>query len=172
MNDQTSIKPPVWYWVVAAIALIWNLFGVMAYLGSVYMPPEAMEAMDANRRAFIENTPGWVTGAFAIAVFAGTIGCILLLFRKKLALPFFGASLGGILVQQYYGFFPFQCFRSLWYLRRLGPALISPGYCGITNISSQKCHPKRLDFLTCISPTHLQPEFKQILALFSVAYET
>lgn len=104
MTDQTLTKPPVWYWVVAAIALVWNLFGVMAYLGSVYMPPEALEALDPDRRAFIENTPGWVTGAFAIAVFTGTIGCLLLLFKRKLALPFLGASLGGILVQQYYGF--------------------------------------------------------------------
>jgi len=105
MTDQTLTKPPVWYWVVAAIALVWNLFGVMAYLGSVYMPPEALEALDPDRRTFIENTPGWVTGAFAIAVFTGTIGCLLLLFKRKLALPFLGASLGGILVQQYYGFF-------------------------------------------------------------------
>ena len=104
MTDQSTVKPPVWFWVVAAIGLVWNLFGVMAYLGSVYMPPEALEALDPDRQAFIENTPGWVTGAFAIAVFAGTLGCLLLLFRKKLAIPFLGASLGGILVQQYYGF--------------------------------------------------------------------
>ena len=104
MNDQSTNKPPVWFWIVAALALVWNLFGVMAYLGSVYMPPEALEAMDPDRRTFIENTPGWATGAFAIAVFAGSIGCLLLLFKRKLAIPFLGASLGGILVQQYYGF--------------------------------------------------------------------
>ncbi len=104
MTDQSTVKPPVWFWVVAAIGLVWNLFGVMAYLGSVYMPPEAFEALDPDRQAFIENTPSWVTAAFAIAVFAGTIGCLLLLFRKRLALPLLGASLGGILVQQYYGF--------------------------------------------------------------------
>jgi len=53
----------------------------------------------------ITETPAWANGAFAIAVFGGVLGCILLLLRKKLAKTVFLLSLIGIVVQMYYNFF-------------------------------------------------------------------
>ena len=52
----------------------------------------------------MEAIPGWVTGAFAIAVFTGALGCIGLLFRKKWATPIFILSLLTVLAQQVYNF--------------------------------------------------------------------
>ncbi len=104
MTDVATTKNPTWYWVVAAIALIWNLLGVMAYLGSVYATAESTASMTPEQIALMEATPGWVTGAFAIAVFGGALGCVLLLLRKKLAVIFLGASLGAVLVQNFYAF--------------------------------------------------------------------
>jgi hypothetical protein len=105
MSEETSQKIPTWFWVVAGIALLWNLMGVMAYIGQVLMPPEALSDLPAEQRDYMLNTPAWATGAFAFAVWGGAIGSILLLLRRKFAMIVFIVSLAGILVQMYYNFF-------------------------------------------------------------------
>ena len=102
---NSTIKPATWFWIVSAIALVWNLMGVMAYLAQVTMSPEAMAALPENQRLLYQSTPSWATGAFAIAVWGGTLGCILLLLRKKLASLLLIISLLGVLVQLYHSFF-------------------------------------------------------------------
>lgn len=103
MANSTN-KPTTAFWVIAVVALIWNLMGVMAYLGQAYMTDEALAVLPEAERAINENYPAWATAAFAIAVFGGTIGCILLLLRKKMATTLFIVSLIGILVQMTYNF--------------------------------------------------------------------
>lgn len=102
MNDTT--KPATWFWVVSALALLWNLMGVMAYIAQVTMSPEALQALPENERALMESTPAWATGAFAIAVWGGTLGSLLLLLRKKLATPVLIVSFLGIVVQMIHAF--------------------------------------------------------------------
>jgi hypothetical protein len=55
--------------------------------------------MPAAQRAIIEGRPAWATGAFAIAVFGGALGCLLLLLRKSAACYLFIAALLGVIVQ-------------------------------------------------------------------------
>ena len=54
--------------------------------------------MPESQRAIIAGRPAWATGAFAIAVFAGAVGCLLLLLRKPAAYYLFIASLLGMIV--------------------------------------------------------------------------
>jgi hypothetical protein len=103
MNENN--KPATWFWVVSAIALVWNLMGVMAYLAQVMMSPEAIQALPENERALRESTPAWATSAFAIAVWGGVLGCIVLLLRRKLATSILVLSFIGILVQMTHAFF-------------------------------------------------------------------
>ena len=49
-------------------------------------------------RALIESRPIWATTAFAIAVFAGFIGDIMLLLKKSLAYNGFVASFLGVII--------------------------------------------------------------------------
>ena len=77
----TSKKPPVWFWVVSVIALLWNLVGVMNYLNQAFNQVALLEAMDQAQRTAFESIPAWATAAFAIAVFSGTLACIRLLDR-------------------------------------------------------------------------------------------
>ncbi len=51
------------------------------------------------------DIPAWVTAAFAIAVFGGTLGCLGLLLRKKWARLVFLISLIGIIVQMIHNVF-------------------------------------------------------------------
>jgi len=100
-----KIKPPVWFWVVTVLALIWNLMGVGAYLGQAYTTPEALETLPEMERNLINGTPAWVTAAFAVAVWGGALGCLLLLLRKTAAHFVLVLSLMGIVVQMSWVFF-------------------------------------------------------------------
>jgi uncharacterized membrane protein len=102
---STSKKNPAAFWIIAVVALIWNIMGVMAYLAQAYMTDEAKALLPEAERALYSNIPAWVTAAFAIAVFGGTLGALALLFRKKWATPIFIISLLGIIAQMIYNFF-------------------------------------------------------------------
>ncbi len=96
MNDE-NIGGIHWsFWVIGAIALIWNVMGVINFF--VQMNPDMVAAYRESERAIIEGRPAWATGAFAIAVFGGTLGCLLLLLRKSAAYYLFIASLLGVVV--------------------------------------------------------------------------
>lgn len=105
MTTEIKQKPALWFWIVSALALIWNFAGVAAYLGQAYMTTEDLQAMPEAHQKLLDVQPAWYTAAFAIAVFAGTLGCILLLLRKKWAHQVLIVSLLAILVQQTYVFF-------------------------------------------------------------------
>ena len=105
MSDNTGRKAPTWFMVVAAVLLVWNLLGVMAYLMNVTMSPELVAALPEAQRQLYENTPTWATAAFAVAVNGGVLGCALLLLKKNLAGLVLQLSLAGVLVQMFHAFF-------------------------------------------------------------------
>lgn len=100
-----SAKPATWYWVVSVLALIWNLMGVIAYLGQAFITEEIKTTLPPEQLALIEGRPAWVTAAFAIAVWGGLLGCIALLIRKRWARPLLLVSLLGIIAQTGYNLF-------------------------------------------------------------------
>ena len=105
MSDLSTNKPPVWFWIVSVVALIWNLMGVMVYLARVYMTDEMIAALPEEQQAeFLIEHPAWYTAAFAVAVFFGALGCLALLLRKKWAYILLVISLIGVLVQHTYIF--------------------------------------------------------------------
>jgi hypothetical protein len=105
MSKNPTTKPPVWFWIVSVLALLWNLMGVMNYLGNAFMKEAIKAEMTPEQVSLMESTPAWVTAAFAIAVWFGAAGCIGLLLRKKWAKSALGMSLIGVLAQTGYGFF-------------------------------------------------------------------
>ncbi|VAW11040.1 hypothetical protein MNBD_BACTEROID03-2112 [hydrothermal vent metagenome] len=99
MTNTTRVKPPIWFWIVSVLALLWNLLGVMAYLAQVNMTDETLAALPEAERALYENQPIWATMAFAIAVWGGALGSLALLLRKRWARAVLLISLIGIIVQ-------------------------------------------------------------------------
>lgn len=99
MTTNPSSKPPIWFWVVSVIALLWNIMGVNAYLQQAYKSEAFRANFNEQQLAILDATPAWATAAFAIAVFAGALGCIALLLRKKWAKPLFLISFIAVLVQ-------------------------------------------------------------------------
>lgn len=96
---------PRWFTLVAILALVWNLLGVMAFVGHITMTPEAIAELPQAEQALYSAVPLWATIAFTVAVFAGAIGSIALLMRKRICYPLFVVSLVAVLVQMFHSFF-------------------------------------------------------------------
>ena len=65
------------FWVISGIALIWNMIGIATYLMTVTISIESLELMPIDERTLYTEVPLLVTSAYAIAVFGGTLACIL-----------------------------------------------------------------------------------------------
>ena len=76
MSDVVTARAPAWLRLVGGLGLLWNLFGAYQYLMTVGAVPGRVEAAAGAM-------PAWVTGAFAIAVFAGALGCLGLMMLKR-----------------------------------------------------------------------------------------
>ncbi|MDH4107396.1 MAG: hypothetical protein OEW35_03705 [Gammaproteobacteria bacterium] len=123
MSDKRTALPR-YYWVIAIVALLWNLIGVFAYVSQVTMTAEAIHSLPLEQQSLYTDVPAWATSAYAIAVTAGTIGCILLLLRNAWAVPVFLASLAGVLVQMYHAFVIAGAYRVLGPFSLVMPTLI------------------------------------------------
>lgn len=102
---MTTTKPPVWFWIVSVLALLWNAGGVSQYLQQAYKVESFRANFTPEQLEMMDNTPAWVTAAFAIAVFSAFLACVGLLVRKKWAKPLFLLSLLAVIVQMGYTFF-------------------------------------------------------------------
>ena len=103
--SETSNKPKAIFWIVGVIVLIWNLMGVSMYLMQAYQTDSFKEMYTPEQLETISNMPAWATAAFAMAVFGGALGSLLLLLRKRLANIVLSLSFVGIIVQFLYNFF-------------------------------------------------------------------
>jgi len=93
-------KPPVWYWTAAAAGLAWNAYGLKQFLGSAFASADHLKSMGMTpaQAELYAGLPLWMNAAFALGVFAGLAGCLLLLLRNRSAAPVFAASLVGYMV--------------------------------------------------------------------------
>lgn len=96
-------KPRRLFYVISSLALVWNLMGVFNYLGQVLMSDEVLASLPKDQQLLYQDDPAWVTAAFAVAVFSGTLGAVFLLLKKKIASTFFILSFVGIVTQMSYG---------------------------------------------------------------------
>ena len=96
MNNK-RVRGVHWsFWIIGVIALFWNAMGLLNFL--MQMNPDGLATYPESHRAIIDGRPIWATGGFALAVFGGTLGCLLLLLRIPAAYYLFIASLLGVIV--------------------------------------------------------------------------
>jgi len=84
------------FWLIAVLGLLWNMAGIFNYM--VQTKPEMVVSMPEAYQALINGRPAWATGGFAVGVFAGALGSVMLLLKKPIAGMFFMISLMGIFV--------------------------------------------------------------------------
>jgi hypothetical protein len=66
------------------------LVGVGGYLATVMTP---LERYPADRQAVMAAMPGWQVSVYAVAVWSGLVGAVLLLMRRRWAVPVLLVSL-------------------------------------------------------------------------------
>ena len=96
MDEDYAPRPVAGWFTAAAIAsLLFMALGCASYLMHVLTDPASLPI---DRRAALEAQPAWVTGAYAVAVWAGLAGAILLVLKRKLAEPALLVSVAAVLV--------------------------------------------------------------------------
>lgn len=105
MSTTDLTKPTSVYWSISIIALFWNLSGVSSFFMEVFINPAVLTTLPESERALYETNPLWMKVVFAIAVFDGLLGSVLLLFRNAMAVYIFIISLAAVLIQMSYSMF-------------------------------------------------------------------
>lgn len=99
MATDLRAPVPVWYWIVAVLALLWAAAGCFAYVSQVTIGPEDFARLPEAQQQIWTAMPGWATGAYAVAVWISLAGAVALLLRRRLARTAYLVSLVAVLVQ-------------------------------------------------------------------------
>jgi hypothetical protein len=96
-TQQTMSRTPWHLWAVGALALLWNGYGAYDYVMTQTGGAEYLRSFGFTEAqiAYYAAMPMWATAAWAVGVWGGAAGGMLLLLRSKWALHAFLASLTG-----------------------------------------------------------------------------
>jgi hypothetical protein len=100
---RTALTPKH-LWIIGIVALLWNLMGAFDYLmtqteNEAYMARFSQEQLD-----YFYGFPTWLEAFWALAVWGGLLGSVLLLLRKRLAAPVFLVSFLAMVVTTVYSY--------------------------------------------------------------------
>ncbi|MGJ8683110.1 MAG: hypothetical protein ACSHWW_00705 [Nonlabens sp.] len=93
-----SSKPQAWFWVLAIIFLLWNLMGIGAWSTEMAASDLILDQMNDQQQELYLSRPSWYMYIYGIAVFAGLLACIMLLFKRKLAVLLSLISLFAVII--------------------------------------------------------------------------
>jgi hypothetical protein len=114
MNTTSATsKPPTWYWVVSGLAVLWMLFGVMAWTMDLMTDEAGLAKMSEAQRQLYAARPQWLFAVYGVAIFSGLAGTIGLLLRKSWASMLLGLSLAAVVVQFGYTFIAMRAVQVL-----------------------------------------------------------
>jgi hypothetical protein len=95
MATSAETRVPAHLWIVGVLALLWNGFGCYDYLLTNLKNQTYLTQFSADQLAYMNSLPAWLTGSWAIGVWGGLAGSILLLMRSRHAVWMLGLSLIG-----------------------------------------------------------------------------
>ncbi|MES2159287.1 MAG: sugar transporter [Pseudomonadota bacterium] len=97
---------PRYFLAIAIAALAWNLMGDLSFLMQYRMDMAELARTRPDMARVYAQMPAWVWAVFAVAVGAGTLGALLLIARRALAVPVYALSLAAIVIlfaQNFFG---------------------------------------------------------------------
>jgi hypothetical protein len=103
--SQSNFKKAPWHlWAVGIVGLLWSAMGAMDFVMTQIKHEEYMSAFTPEQLEFFYGFPIWVVVCWAIAVWGGVIGSILLLMRKTLAVWSYFASFIAMVITTFQNF--------------------------------------------------------------------
>ncbi len=100
LGERWAGGVPLWFWALAGLGLAWNGFGLFQFFNAVTATRESLIAMGMTQvqaRALV-SYPLWMTAGFAFGTIGGFLGSVLLILRRRGAVPVLIASLAGYCV--------------------------------------------------------------------------
>ena len=98
------MKTPIHLWIVGVISLLWNAGGAYDYTMTQTRSAAYLDMLTAEQVDYIQSAPVWFDAFWAIGVWFGVIGSLLLLLRSRFAGGAFALSLLGLLGASIYSF--------------------------------------------------------------------
>ena len=95
---------PKHLWIVGIVTLLWNLVGAYDYLMTQTRNEAYMGKFSQAQLDYFYGFPVWFEFFWALAVWGGLAGSILLLLRRGLALPVFAVSFVAMVMTTIYSF--------------------------------------------------------------------
>jgi hypothetical protein len=103
---KTSPQRRPWHlWAVGILGGLWSTIGLVSFTITQLNVEAVMSQFPPEQRAYFASFPLWADGFWAIGVFGGVIGCVLLLLRKRSAFPTLLVSAVGAIVSNLGGLF-------------------------------------------------------------------
>lgn len=99
MTDKEAGTGAPWsFWVIGVLALLWNAMGALDYVMTQTKNAAYMENFTPAQLEFFYGLPAWVVATWALAVWGGVLGAVLLLLRKQIAVWVFLVSLVAMVI--------------------------------------------------------------------------
>ena len=89
VENENTQKTPWHIWVVGIVSLLWNSIGAMDFVMTQTKNEAYMSAFTPEQLSFFYGLPTWTVIAWAVAVWGGVIGSIVLLMRNRFAVHVF-----------------------------------------------------------------------------------
>jgi len=90
-----SGKAPWHLWAIGIIGLLWSAIGAFDYTMTEMKSEAYMKAFTPMQLEYFYSLPAWVVACWAVGVWGGVVGCLLIVLRKRAAVPVLLASLLG-----------------------------------------------------------------------------
>ena len=91
-------------WAVGIFALLWDSLGAFDYLMTQTQNEQYMSQFTPEQLEFFYGFPTWLVAVWAIAVWGGVLGSVLILMRKRWAAPVLGISFGAMVLTSIHNF--------------------------------------------------------------------
>ena len=79
-------------WLIGIVGGLWSSMGVISFMLTQMNVEAVMSRFPPQQREYFESFPWWAVAFWAIGVFGGVIGCLLLLLKNRLAFQVLLAS--------------------------------------------------------------------------------
>ena len=105
MGAPIGSRTPAHLWLTGILGTLWTAFGCYDYVMTQSKNMAYLEMMGGPEVIeYFTTFPGWVVAFWAVGVWGSLLGSLLLLVRRRLAVPVYGLSIAGLLVTSLYQF--------------------------------------------------------------------
>jgi hypothetical protein len=108
MATTAEGRTPAHLWIIGVLALLWSAGGCFDYWMTETANQTYLGKMPADTVAYMNSLPKWLTAFWAVGVWGGLAGSILLLMRYRYAVWAYGLSLIGAIIGLGYQMFMTQ----------------------------------------------------------------